>query len=204
MNLNFNKNKPQPQPLAAPARIQQAVQPATASSIFAGVEQARVMTGSNYVRDGRYFALVNRVKEGKNRNNVGFVAIEMTILVILPGMDAMHREGEEVSHLLSSNKPVYFLSDLKKFIAVAGNGTVDEVTLDICKQVSSDDNPMGGTLIEFEAKTIVTKEKKQDFTVVTYRRTVPAIEVAEKVRAEIADQVMGKGVLEALVAKEAQ
>lgn len=194
-------------PVAPPARIAKAAAD-NGRDIFAGIEGARASFAANYLRDGRYFALIRNLHEGKTRKGEPFVVNEMTILAVLPGQENLHRPGEEVSHMMMANNDS-FLGNLKSMIAGIGGCHADEVTAAMCKQIvvkDGESSPLAGTLIEVVGRTIRTKKDK-DFTVVTYKREITATELVSMMDQEngekIADAAMGVGVLAQLVQREA-
>lgn len=185
-----------------PARISAAPK---AADIFAGIEQAKASFGANYLRDGRYFALLRNVKQDKNRKHVPFVAFELTILVCLPGQANIHRPGEECSHLLMANNDS-FLGNLKGAFAGIYGCEAEAITRDVCREFAPEtgDSPLAGRLIEVTARGIVTKDNKP-FTVVDYRRSITATELAEMMNPEdekVTNIALGVGVLEQMVLAE--
>lgn len=190
-----------PAAVAAPARI--ANSGGAPRSIFQNIENAKMTFASNYFKDGHYFALIREVKYIVSRQQVPFVIIGQTILCGLPGAENLLRDGEECTHMLKATADM-FLGNFKQFVSAVAGCEPDEVTLEICQQITSDAQPLAGMLIEVEAKTISLKKPPHgDFTVVTYKRAVSATEVSERCKPEIADLVLGKGALAALVAQEA-
>ena len=212
MALNFPARNP-----AAPAAPKASTPPARTTtpapavragrSLFAGVEDVKASFQSNYIAEGNYIVLIRNIKTISNRKGDDFVAIEMTVLACLPGIEPMNRPGEEVSHLIGA-KNDSFLPNVKAMIAGLAGKSADEVTEETCMEVAPEGNdavsPLSGMIAEVSAKGITTK-KGTPFTVVSYKGAVSATQLARVSSDENAhaiEMALGAGVLEKLVAAE--
>lgn len=186
-------------PSAQPAPAAQAYKP----QIFTGMRDVKPSFGANYVKDGHYVALIRAVKQGLNRSNIPFVAIEMTVLLVLDSAQpAKMSVGEEFSHLMMCNNES-FKPNFKQFVCACFGQSPEQVDDEACAAIVSDDNPMYGMFVEFEASTIITKVKKAEFTKVIYKGAVSATELAQHIDPALANRVLGEGTLAQLVQHEA-
>lgn len=151
---------------------------AAKTGMFSGLKAAKASIRATYERPGHYIQMIRGVKAGKNRNKEDFLAIEK---VVVAAVEGTHTPGEDVTHLMMP-KHDSFLANVKAFIenVLEINDSdysaeeLEEAMEDIC----GDSNPMAGTFIEVVNHDIMTKADKP-FTIVSYKREVPASEIKE-------------------------
>lgn len=190
-----------PASIVTPARMANAAAP---DAIFTGIENARASVATNYFREGRYFSYIRGAKQFVTRKGERMLLVEHSILAVISGVNESHRPGEEVGHLLKVSQDS-FLGNVKAMIAGITGCHVDEVKTAHCAECFpvEGNSPLAGSLVEVHARPIVTKAGKP-FTVIDYKRPISATEVAEAMTdIKIANAILGVGVLEAAVAKEA-
>lgn len=151
------------------------------AGMFDGIEDAKASFDSNYERNGHYIMRIDRVKADKSRKGDGFVAFEKTVLHVFDDGDgereSWHRPGEAVTHMLME-KHDSFLGNLKAAIAGCFGCDPTEVTKAVCTQVVGAEQALAGMIVEMRNRDILTRAGNP-FTKVTYRREVPASELAE-------------------------
>lgn len=135
--------------------------------IFDKIEEASVGGDGNWVRPGRYTAEIMAVKLTKKYTGEEFVAIEMTIASVLDNDEGRgHKVGEAITQLLKVNNAM-FLGNFKQFISATLGVDPDDVTKAEAMRATSDEQPMAGIVVEFNARIIKTKANI-DFTKVTF------------------------------------
>lgn len=180
-------------------------------------EQAAGDLGA-FVRAGHYLAMIERIRSGKTRENIDFVAVDMRILLVYSDSDTpkiidpktgvvtdwiddpkgLHKAGEQVSvqylAKFDSAKRNY-----KAFVANSVGVGADEVTSAFCANVE-ENQLLSGEVVEMNNRMIETKAKKP-FTRVWAVRPVPASEYSEKLDADIVEMYFPEG-FEELIASE--
>lgn len=206
MPLNFGPKSPAQNAMAKPPLQAKAPAPVVPAqrSVFSGIENAKASFDSNYPKEGTYLALIRGVKFQENRQRRPMVIIEMTCVHVIAHTDAPHHHpGEEFSHILMADKDP-FLGNMKSFVAGCTGSSPEEVTQQVCEEVTGESQPLAGRVVEVNARVIITKTTQKPFTVVSYRREVPATEVASlpDMDEALADRIFGKGVLQQAVEAE--
>jgi hypothetical protein len=168
---------------------------------FDGIENVRASFDASYIKHGIYWCKINRVKEDTNRNKVGFVAVEMTVVRVVQteAGKAAHRVGEEVSALFMSNQDGY-LARFKRFIANVMGITVEQVTAKGCELVVAAAQPLANSIVEVEGKGRVAKKTGKDVTGTVFHRTVPIAEVKAYVEQAKAAEVKAHDAMTAAAA----
>ena len=169
-----------------------------ARSVFSGVGEAKANFGANYEREGHYYMFIRRIKLDKTRKGVEFVAVEKVCLkcINVEGVPDPHRVGEQLSHLLMSDKDP-FLGNIKAMISNIMGVNSDEVDEEACDLVVGDDQPLSCRVVEMQNKMIRTKPKPNardgtPFTLVSYKRTLTADEVLAAIEPEVLQQFLSK------------
>lgn len=180
---------------------------AVKTGMFKNLRQAKATIRANYERPGHYIQLINRVKADVSRKKEGFVVIEKTIVAAVEGK---HTIGETVSHMMME-KHDSFLGNIKAFLlnvlSINEDDFSDEEMEEAMEDICGEGNPLGGTFVEVENRDTTTKAGGT-FTVINYKREVPASEVADLIAGGEIDaekfyrKVMPQKELEALVANE--
>lgn len=173
--------------------------------MFEGVGSAKANFGANYERPGHYLMFIRRVKKDKTRKGVKFVAVEKVCLhhFSVDEEENPHVVGEQLSHLLMTDKDS-FLGNLKAMIANTFGKPPEAVTPKVCDLVVSDKQPMSCRVVEMDNRLIITKEKKQPFTQVNYRRTLTPDEIKAVVSQEVLEQFLSVKELEFLLKEKAE
>lgn len=136
-------------------------------SIFDKIGDAKVSQDGNWVRPGKYTARIDGVKLVKKFNGEQFVAIEMHVLSVLEDEDGSgHKVGEDITHLLKVQNPS-FLGNFKQFASTALECNPDDLGKAEADRVTSDEQPLAGIEIAFNARQVPTKAGGQ-FTKVMY------------------------------------
>jgi len=160
-----------------------------ARKIFANVRNVKTRVEANYIRPGIYWLFINRVRVGTSRKNDDYTAIELTVIRVLddrmdhqlPG-SRPHSVLESCTHMLMM-KHEPSIGNFRAFL-VGVTGIADaNIDMDACTLVSTDANPLGGTVVLVDATSIRTR-KGEPFTAVGYRREVPPAEVLEYLNSE--------------------
>jgi hypothetical protein len=146
--------------------------------VFSGIEKAKSRVSANYVRPGRYWAKLSRVKVDKNRTGRTFVAIEMQVARVLDDDEGRgHRIGENITHLMMTDQDS-FMGNMKAFISAVLDVPESDINTDEAVEIAGDDNPLENTICELSARTIQTRAGNP-FTEINYLREVPAIEFSQ-------------------------
>jgi hypothetical protein len=154
-------NKPKPDPRA----------------IFSGISAVKARVAANYMRPGRYWLRINRLKLDSNRKNVPFLAIEMQVCRVLDNDNGQgHKVGEDVTHMLMTDNEM-FMPNIKAALARILDVPSETITEEECIAVAGDDQPLANTVVEILATEIQTRAGNP-FTQVDYKREVPIEEVA--------------------------
>lgn len=143
-------------------------------ALLAGIGQAKVNEGGNYHRAGHYIEQINNIKPGKNRKGRPFIAFEMRVLHVFDNSNGGHISGENVTHLLMQDNDM-FLPNLKKAICNLSKTPYDSLTDDMAKAVLSQ-GLLRGMIVEVFGNNITTRDGNP-FTVIDYRREIPAADL---------------------------
>lgn len=160
---------------------------ANVSSIFAnaikGIGDAKMRIGANYIRPGHYMLRMDGIKIDETRNKVAFMAVETTVVKVLDDDQGKgHRVGEAVCHwmkVVDDN----FLPNLKAMIAHIMDMKPEEIAQEHAMLICAADQPLTGSVIEVNARQIMTRQNKP-FTEVNYKREVPPAEALTVLDAE--------------------
>lgn len=182
------------------------------AGIFAGIEQANASMDGNYIRPGTYITQIVRCKDGTSQMNGPFFAVEQKVMVVLdpgandPGGLPPHSVGEEMTEMMMKKYPS-FLGNVKAFVSNALGCNPDQVSMQMLGQIISDQQPMANMFVEVFGHTIRTRSGG-NFTKTSYRRRVPASEVAHMLRQQdptgaLTARLFPNGALDALIAHEA-
>ena len=173
--------------------------------LFSGVGSAKANFGANYEREGHYYMFIRAIKKDKNRNNVEFVAVEKVCLKVInvEGVAEPHRVGEQLSHLLMSDKDP-FLGNIKAMVSSVMGCNPDEVDEDACDVIVGDSQPMSCRVVEMQNKMIMTKPKPgmqvgTPFTLVGYKRSLTADEVRAAIPMETLQQFLSVAELQTVL-----
>lgn len=148
------------------------------TSPFDNIERAKSTEGGNWVRDGRYRALLGSVKMVTNRKKVELMAIESTITKVIDDNNGKgHRKGEEIVHFLKVANDA-FLGNAKQFISASLRCRPEDVGAEQADTVINDKQPLAGIEVEFTAQTIQTQAGR-DFTKVLYLGVIVKGELIE-------------------------
>ena len=181
------------------------------AGMFSGLAKATASRRASYEKPGHYIQMIERVKSDETRKNELFLAIEKRIVVAIEGV---HTTGEQVTHMMMK-KHDSFLPNVKAFLADIldineeshSDEDFEQAMIDICCEEGETANPLGQMFIEVENQDVMTKANKP-FTVINYKREVPAKEIAEYITDGDIDaalfykKVINKDQFEALVAAE--
>jgi len=167
---------------------------------------ARSKREGNYISgEGRYVARIEKCRLDQNRKKQTLAFVELTILHRLDP-ESSHRVGEEVTWCIREDSD-YFLPEIMAFIKNTTGEDIDGMDrkgrTDLMAAIFESDNPLGGTFCEFAASKRETKTGAT-ITVTSFKRPVPASEVAGLLDAATIKRFFPKGELEAAVAAEAE
>lgn len=176
--------------------------------------KAQTKREGKYVQgDGQYIARIEKCWIGENRTKDQLAFVQTTLLHRLdPGSN--HSVGEEVTPLAVKEKSDYFWGEISSFIAnITGedvNNMDRDAKIELMTSVFESDNPLGGTIIEFSSEERVKKDAKEKanpgpkdrYTVVSFKRQVPATEVADLLTPEELQRFFPGDALEKLIEAE--
>lgn len=177
---------------------------ALAKQIFGNgkLKNAKARIDSNWEREGHYLERIDNVKITQNRKKQTGVVIEKTIIHVYDDKDgAGHRLGESVSHSMWDHHDS-FLGNVKAFLAGTMGLDVNAVEDDHIFQVIGDDQPLAGTIVECFNREIMTRSDKP-FTVINYKREVPAVEVKKTLTPDAIKNFFPDGKLDKAIEFEA-
>jgi hypothetical protein len=170
------------------------------ASMFSGISNARASIDSNYLRSGTYWMRCDRCKVDRNRKGIVFCAVEMTTVRVIDNAQGLgHSLGEQVSWYIDMNSD-YFLSEVRTFVANIAGADVSQVTEAESQHVFGDQQPFAGLCIEVSARQVNTK-RNTTFTKVSFRRSVPPVEVVASLPPDIVQRVWPGGGMAAAAAQ---
>ena len=92
--------------------------------LFGGIEKAQTSVGGNYLRPGTHLLELTRIKVGKTRKGVDFLAVDF---VVLESSNPEHPVGSTVNWFNGADKDG-FLSNAKSLaVALLGSAAGEEV-----------------------------------------------------------------------------
>ncbi|MEM7203057.1 MAG: hypothetical protein AAF628_22545 [Planctomycetota bacterium] len=145
------------------------------TSIFDGIEKAATTRSGNWVRPGTYHAQINGVRLTQKFTGERFVAVEMKVVGVVDDDNGQgHRIGEEVVHLMKVSSP-NFLGNFKQFACSTLGCTEAELGQVEADRITSDEQPLAGIVVEFNAVLTDTRQGNK-FTKVIYRGEIAAVE----------------------------
>lgn len=170
---------------------------------FKNLKEAKARVGSDWLSEGHYWCMIQRVKIDENRTNQAAFFIEMVTLKILDDADGKghRRPGIDVTHAIWQRFDS-FLGNVKQFLTVVLDEDPNDIDMEHVEMVIEDDQPLSGTVVEVKGTQILTKAGKP-FTRIDYVREVPAVELAEGLDAETIERYFPGDRLQKLIELEA-
>jgi hypothetical protein len=203
----------QPQPNFAPAfrgppqgqqQRAQAAQPRNANP-FAGVEQVKAQTDSNYARSGGYIIKLDEVKHFVGHNDgLNKVLIKKTVLgIVAPAEDGhTHVVGEQIVHLIKEDPRYnYFKAEVKAFVAVLLGMPEQAVTEAIIWEALTS-GALHGLVAEVQNRLHATA--RSQIVRKNYMRRVRSNEIPQIIAPEVVARYFPNGTLERMAQVEAQ
>lgn len=144
------------------------------AKIFAGIKDAKASFQSNYIRAGSYLFRLDKIELGQSREGKTFMAVNLTTVYIVSpsGLPTEHKIGEPCTHMIMHNDS--FLGNVKAMISHLLQVPPDEIGLDECLALVSQEQPLAGRVIEvFADDKPMKKNPSVMFTNVRYKRMVP-------------------------------
>lgn len=133
-------------------------------SIFKNIETASAPAQARYFADGTYVCELHKFVQGESRrDSTPYVAVEATIKEVTNSYDdsdgdvVSNKAGERVSWVVMCRQKETFLGAVKGFVAAASGVDFDDVTTDMCEDLSAGDGTeLSGIEVIADAKTITT------------------------------------------------
>ena len=160
-------------------------------SIFSKVGTAKIRPDANWIRPCTFIAMITKCKIEQNRKKLDRCFVEMKVVRVVDPREHEnggnpHRVGEEVTKAFQPEND-YFDSEILAFICCCAGVNPDSATeqerVDAATLVFGSENPLAGTFVLVEARTIMTKgdatKKPAPFTKVSFKREVAPNELAE-------------------------
>jgi len=145
-----------------------------ARRVFSGLKGAKMSGDSNWVKPGLYWCRLDNVKLDETRKNGAALFVEMTVVHVLDDDNGLgHKLGESCTHGMFS-KFDSFLGNVKQFISGTLGVAPDEVEEQHIFDIIEADQPLQGTVVEVQARQIITREKGNKFTKVNYKQEIQA------------------------------
>jgi hypothetical protein len=183
--------------------------------MFDGIESPEIKASrdSNYLRRGHYLVRIDRVKSDKTRppKNRPFVAIETTVVHTFADGDGRdlqgqmdqldqqwHKPGDTPSQLLMADMDT-FLPNIKSFVSNVMAVPESQVTVEACNEMCSEENPLGGMVVEVNNRMIKTTAGN-DFTKINWVREWRPSEFSKVVDVDLLEALFPN--LEALLENE--
>lgn len=147
-------------------------------SIFDGIEKAKMSMDANYSREGTYISLIRACKEGKNRRNRPFVAVEKTAILVEDDGDGKgHKQGEEFCHMMMADNDS-FAGNFKRMVFGIFECDEKEITKEYSELLTGEKNLMGGMFVR-HTNTKRIADSGNPYIVVSYKGEVTATELAK-------------------------
>ena len=179
-----------------------------AKSIFAGINRVKPLVSATYHGRGRYLQRIERIKLEEDRAGVPMFIIEMTVLHVLDNEGShptAHRVGETVSFLVKKSNVDYFGREISAFVKNVLEEDLtqmsDEESESIIEAIVADQQPLAGTVVETFGRHKVGDDG-QEKCYCSFKREVPASEVAEVLNEHEIGLFFPGGRLEQLIALE--
>ena len=119
------------------------------SSMYDGIDQVTSSGGGAYVQPGKHRFRINALKDPPDLESGRNFIAELTVV---SSNYAEYYEGQTISWISNVTKGKKMaLSEIKGFVAAAGNSDEKSVTAAACEAATSPDQPFAGALIDCEA-----------------------------------------------------
>lgn len=152
--------------------------------LFDGIDSTKPTRTTEYIKPGKYIAIIDGVKEGTSRKNDDFVVFNMTVLETLQqatdeetGEVLSHCAGDEITDMYMAKYDT-FLPNIKAAVMAIFGCEESEVDAETCSKMTSNEQPMAGIAVSVTAKDIVTK-KGTTFTKVKYNGAAHRTELSK-------------------------
>jgi len=189
--------------------------------------EAKSTHNSDYIGPGEYLARIDKCSIRPNRSGKNLAFIEMTVIDQLPfpmpdeiGENAkgqkmftpgprtsvdgtligLHPVGAAITHAVREDSD-YFLSELLGFMEalelLSPSASEEEREAALNMVFDGDDNPLGGTIVHFLAKNVITKNDT-DFTRIGYKGEVSPAEAIKRLDPDVVERFFPNGALSKL------
>lgn len=154
----------------------------TSADFWGKIENATGSRESTWLRAGRYILGIDKFEGKQTRKGVPAAFLEMTVLHVVDDTAAAmeqggaHRIGDKVTWFFGLQHDGAWNS-LKSALAKITGAAVEDITREVCQELSASDQPLRGMAIEADGRIIMTKEKKQPMNHVIVKRVVEKAEV---------------------------
>ena len=188
------------QAVAAPATAP-VTAPTGTAGVFSGVGQATPPHSATYCGVGMYQCQIVKafIKTTQKREQVALV--EMRVCKVLDdGQGRGHRIGDDVTWCIKISN-LYFLPDVRSFVAGSIGAEFDAVDEDTCNRVFSDENPLSGCFVEWKGIEKLT-QAGGTFTKIQFTRNIPAAEIKENMDPTAITMMFPNGALDQLITNE--
>jgi len=168
--------------------------------LFKGISNASASMEANYARPGHYLVMLLDAKQGETRKGESFVAIRKKCVAVLGGEgDNPHRVGEEFTDMLMAKQDT-FLPNFKKFVMVAtGEEDEDSITEEVAEEVTGDDQPLSGLIMEVENVERIGQKTGKPYTRKAYKRVLSREEIEEQFDDGELEKALNKIELETMI-----
>lgn len=187
------------------------------AALFGGKDynETGAKVGSNWEKPGKYLMLLKAVRlDDTAQQGTGMFFEQVCCHVIEENPDApaeTHKPGDEVTLALWAKHGKTFFANVKGQLGgwmELDKAASDAITMEEIDMVTAQDQPLRNTFAIKHNRTILTREKKTPFTLVTVNRVVSATEAAAMMSPEAIAAVFPKGpngepsILERLIEQE--
>lgn len=153
--------------------------------IFSGIKNAEYYESGKYVAPGLYLGEVLKVKQGMSRKKRGFFAVELRVLESSNSKD--HPVGTDMTWMVMLDQDAA-MGNIKHFIAVAGDMSVDEVEEEDANDAVSESNPLAGVKLRISAVNVKTL-KGGDFTKVKFSSASTSLAQVQEAHAKASEEL---------------
>lgn len=197
----FNQPAQQPQQPAGFFGGQQSNQ---LGSIFQGIGAAKPRIDANYMRQGHYLVRINNCKLDRNRKQILFSAIEMSVVKVFDDCAGQgHRVGEDITWYIDQTKADYFLPEVRTFIANVSGAPFEQIGEAEAMDVYGQNQPFAGLVVEVKGRLTVTNNNR-NFTRISFVREVPAAEALQQIDPQVVAHYWPNGALERVAQMQGQ
>ena len=162
--------------------------------IFNSLKSAKINRDFTYVGEGRYWLRIDKCKQDLTRTKIPFVAIDMTVVAVLPNPDPrghnVHAVGDEVTRYIGAGD--YFDADVAQFLTAVLGCKPEELEEAQVEAVfdPKGSQPLAGMVVEMNNKTRVVEDKEnptavKEFSKPRFVREVPAAEALKTLPADV-------------------